>query len=92
MKTLSNLSESGKKLMEYLEKNHNPHAIAIVSSSSIEILEGVLVYNKEENGYKSPLLDPPNHNLDILLKELKYGRPAADQNLIDSFIKQLYNR
>jgi hypothetical protein len=39
---------------------------------------------KEE--YVNPLNEPAKHALSICLKELKYGRPASTQMLLDTLI------
>jgi predicted nicotinamide N-methyase len=47
---------------------------------------------KIKETYTNPLLSPANHDLSILLAELKFGRPAKDQLIIDKWIKQLNNK
>ena len=37
---LANLKEAAMPLIKYLNDNHNPHTIAIVSPTGVEILSG----------------------------------------------------
>lgn len=37
----------------------------------------------------NPLRDPLNNSLEVLLNEIKRGRPAETQQLIQSWIEQL---
>lgn len=46
----------------------------------------------QERIKSNPLMAPANHPLDVLLSELKRGRMAEDQKLIDGFIIQLSNQ
>lgn len=39
---LDKLLEASKPLMKYLAENHNPHTQAIVTSTGVEVVEGVL--------------------------------------------------
>ena len=51
-----------------------------------------LFYNgitPENESKKSPLRDPANHDLEVLFKELKFGRPAASQKYLDKCIAGL---
>lgn len=41
-KQLEELRTASKSLIDYLRKNHHPHVTAIVTSNSVEILEGLL--------------------------------------------------
>lgn len=42
------LAEAAKPLIAYLAANHRPHTSAIVTSTGIEVLEGVLCFSTEE--------------------------------------------
>ncbi len=39
---ISELREAALPLIKYLNENHNPHAKAIVTSASVELLEGIM--------------------------------------------------
>lgn len=41
---------------------------------------------------ENPLSRPANYPLDVLLAELKYGRPAESQNLLDELIEIVKSR
>ena len=45
--------------------------------------------NKVQDEVANPLRDPLNHSLEVLLNEIKRGRPAESQQLIQSWIEQL---
>ena len=47
---------------------------------------------KTKEAYTNPLLSPANYDLSILLAELKFGRPAKDQLIIDKWIEELNNK
>lgn len=40
------LEDAAMPLIKYLNENHNPHTIAIVSPTSVEILVGTMTINK----------------------------------------------
>lgn len=52
-------------------------------------MKNVNLINQEN---KKPLLDPLNHSLEDLLKELQYGRPAETQLLIQKWIDEVKNQ
>jgi len=56
-----------------------------------EILNRLVDINEKEAEQKnvSPLDAPSAHPLDVLLRELKWGRKAAQQHLIDKWIAEL---
>lgn len=39
---IEELTEAAKPLIKYLNENHNPHVKAIVTTDSVEVVEGVL--------------------------------------------------
>lgn len=41
-KTFETLKKAAKPLIKYLCENHNPHATAIVTPTSVEVVEGVM--------------------------------------------------
>ncbi len=43
---LERLKEAATPLIKYLNDNHHPHVTCIVTSTSVELLEGVMVYPK----------------------------------------------
>ena len=45
--------------------------------------------NLTKEQVKNPLRDPLNHSLEVVLNEIKRGRPAETQQLIQSWIEQL---
>ena len=45
--------------------------------------------NINEKEFQNPLSEPLNHSLEVLLNEIKRGRPAETQKLIQSWIEQL---
>jgi len=52
-------------------------------------IENVGITEKPTDEYENPLNAPANYPLDVLLKELKRGRKAAQQHLIDRWIEEL---
>lgn len=58
----------------------------IARISATNIMENV---NKVKDEVVNPLRDPLNHSLEVLLNEIKRGRPAETQQLIQSWIEQL---
>jgi hypothetical protein len=58
----------------------------IARISAIKIMENV---NINEEQFQNPLSEPLNHSLEVLLNEIKRGRPAETQLLIQSWIEQL---
>lgn len=51
--------------------------------------EGCVSY---ESDYDNPLRKPSAHTLQECLTELKFGRPVADQTILDDFIHQLNDK
>lgn len=41
----------------------------------------------DEPQYKNPLTAPANHELSVLLRELKYGRPRDEQLALECWAK-----
>ena len=41
-KKLDTLREAARPLIKYLAENHHPHTTAIVTSTSVEVLEGTM--------------------------------------------------
>jgi hypothetical protein len=41
-----NFRESSNPLLKYLSENHHPHTTAIITSTSIELVEGIKAENK----------------------------------------------
>lgn len=41
------LCKSANPLMEYMAQNHNPHCTAIVTSTTVEIVEGIIMSKKK---------------------------------------------
>lgn len=39
---LKELQEAAMPLIKYLEKNHHPHVTSIVTSTSVELVEGLM--------------------------------------------------
>jgi hypothetical protein len=42
----ADFKESTKPLLKYLAENHHPHTTAIITSTSIELVEGIKAENK----------------------------------------------
>jgi len=60
--------------------------LIFVEIKTNKIMENTNLNNEQ---VKNPLRDPLNHSLEVLLNEIKRGRPAETQQLIQSWIEQL---
>jgi hypothetical protein len=54
-------------------------------------MENQPIQNQSKETYVNPLTAPANYDLATLLKELKFGRPAESQMLLDKWIAELEN-
>ena len=79
-------SSGGKNFEQFIEQLKKITPIARISA--INIMEDSNV-TKVQDEVVNPLIDPLNHSLEVLLNEIKRGRPAETQQLIQSWIEQL---
>lgn len=56
----------------------------------IKTMENTNLYN--EPFTENPLLNPLNHSIEDLLKEIQFGRPAETQLQIQKWIDELKNK
>lgn len=52
-------------------------------------MENQPIQNQSKETYVNPLTSPANYDLTTLLNELKFGRPANDQLLLQKWINEL---
>ena len=71
------------KIAEFAKKQLDRIIIENFSESPNECKTGY----KEDFVYKNVLKEPANHTLQDCLKQLKFGRPAHAQKLLDNFIE-----
>jgi hypothetical protein len=55
-------------------------------------MENQPIQNQSKETYVNPLTAPANYDLPTLLNELKFGRPAESQMLLDKWIAELENQ
>ena len=95
MEISQTLIEAAEPLVDFLRKHKHPHAKVIVDQTGAELVEGALSTGAAFDGSEpeqkdaNPLHAPSAHDLDVLLRELKWGRKAAQQHLIDKWIAEL---
>lgn len=54
-----------------------------------KLMENQPIQNQSTETYVNPLTAPANYDLTTLLNELKFGRPANDQLLLQKWIDEL---